>query len=64
MEEREANERKIECLKKKLQELFATLSVTIGGDFCLSDTAAFDKLISRVRISFVKVVYNIFHSDC
>ena len=57
MEEREASERKIENLQKKLQELFATLSVTVGADFGISDTGVFDKVISRVRISFVKVKF-------
>jgi hypothetical protein len=51
MEEREASERKMEVLQKKLHELFASLSVTLGGDFGLSDTAAFDKLINRVSVS-------------
>jgi hypothetical protein len=61
MEERETSERKMESLQKKLQELFASLSVTLGGDYGLSNTAAFDKMISRVRIEiwFDKVILSI-----
>ncbi len=52
MEEREASERKTDGLQKKLQELFASLSVTLGGDYGLANTAAFDKVITRVRRRF------------
>ena len=52
MEEREANERKTEGLNRKVQELFASLSVTLGADYGQTNPAAFDKVISRVRIQF------------
>jgi len=48
MEEREASERKTEGLFKKLQELFASLNVSLGGDFGQPTTASFEKLMSRV----------------
>ena len=51
-EEREANERKTESLYRKLQELFAQLSVTLGTDYGQPNPAAFDKLITRVRLTF------------
>jgi hypothetical protein len=50
MEEREISERKTEVLHKKLHELFASLSVTLGVDHGHPDTAAFDKVIHRVRM--------------
>lgn len=53
MEEREANERKTECLHKKVRELFTSLSVTFGSDCGNWDSAAFDKVISRVRLIFL-----------
>ena len=49
MEEREASERKTEALQKKLQELFAQLKVTLGGDFEQPITASLDKLMVKVR---------------
>jgi len=48
MEEREASERKTEGFQKKLQELFTSLNVTLGGDFGQPTAGSFDKLISRV----------------
>ncbi len=48
MEEREASERKTEGLQKKLQELFASLHVTLGGDFGQPTTASFEKLMHKV----------------
>lgn len=51
MEQRETNERKSEGLHRRLNELFTSLSVTLGGDYGQGDAAAFDKLISRVRYS-------------
>ena len=50
MEEREASERKMEGLNRKLQELFSSFSVTLGGDYGLGNTTAFDKVISRVSM--------------
>lgn len=48
MEEREESERKTDGLYKKLQELFSSLSVTLGGDFGQPTTTSFDKLMTRV----------------
>ncbi len=48
MEERETSERKTEGFQKKLQELFASLNVTLGGDFGQPTAVSFDKLIARV----------------
>ncbi|CAF2393713.1 unnamed protein product [Rotaria sp. Silwood2] len=48
MEERETSERKTDTLNKKLQELFSQLSVTLGADYGQSNTAAFDKVMTRV----------------
>jgi len=48
MEERETSERKTEGFQKKLQELFASLNVTLGGDFGQPAAVSFDKLITRV----------------
>ena len=48
MEEREASERKTEGLHHKLQELFGSLGVTLGGDFGQPTTASFDKLMTKV----------------
>ena len=50
MEEREASERKTDALQKKLQELFAQLSVTLTGDFGQPTTTSFDKLMTKVGI--------------
>jgi hypothetical protein len=48
MEEREASERKTEALQKKLQELFSSLNVTLGGDYGQPTTASFEKLFTCV----------------
>jgi len=53
MEKREKSERKTQSLNRKLQELFSSLSVTLGGDYEQGNTAAFDKVINRVRIRFL-----------
>jgi hypothetical protein len=52
MEERETSERKMDALHKKLQELFSQLSVTLGSDYGQTSTAAFDKVMNRVRMIF------------
>ncbi|CAF1245039.1 unnamed protein product, partial [Adineta ricciae] len=48
MEEREVNERKMDVLHKKLQELFAQLSVTLGHDYGQPSTLAFETVINRI----------------
>jgi hypothetical protein len=48
MEEREASERKTDTFQKKLQELFAQLSVTLTGDFGQPTATSFDKLMTKV----------------
>ncbi|CAF1676667.1 unnamed protein product, partial [Adineta ricciae] len=48
MEEREVNERKMDALHKKLQELFAQLSVTLGHDYGQPSTLAFETVINRI----------------
>jgi len=60
MEEREASERKTQGLHRKLQELFSSLSVTLGGDYEQGNTAAFDKVITRVRIKLCFFLFNLF----
>jgi hypothetical protein len=51
MEERETSERRTDGLHKKVQELFSQLSVTLGSEYgSTTNSAAFDKVISRVRI--------------
>lgn len=64
MEERETNERKSEGLHRRLNELFTSLSVTLGGDYGQGDAAAFDKLISRVRYSSHLHSSSSFQLDC
>jgi hypothetical protein len=54
MEEREASERKTEALDKKLQELFAQLHVTLGGDFGHPTTTSLDKLMKKVREPYIR----------
>jgi hypothetical protein len=48
MEEREASERKTESLQKKLQELFSSLNITLGGDYGQPSNASFEKLMTYV----------------
>lgn len=50
MDEREKIEEERDSLIKKLHEVFAQLGITLGTDFGDINTAAFDKLIERVRI--------------
>lgn len=60
MDERETNERKTDHLQKKMQELFSQLSVTLGTDYGQPSSAAFDKVISRVRINLFCILRNLF----
>ncbi len=57
MEERETSERKRDVLDKKLHELFSQLSVTLGSDYGPASTAAFDKVMNRVRMNFFAYSY-------
>ncbi|CAF1176279.1 unnamed protein product [Adineta steineri] len=48
MEEREASERKMDVLHKKLQELFAQLSVTLRHDYGQPSVASFETVMIRI----------------
>ncbi|CAF4033319.1 unnamed protein product [Adineta steineri] len=48
MEEREASERKMDVLQKKLQELFAQLSVTLEHNYGQPSAASFETVMSRI----------------
>ena len=57
MEEREGMERRTGHLMNKLQELFVQLGVTMATDFGQPSATAFDKLMNRVRVIFVRHQY-------
>ena len=63
LEEREASERKSDALLKKLQELFAALSLSIGGDYGQITTASFDKLLTKVTILVEENIVHVFFSS-
>ena len=56
MEEREASERKTDGLQKKLQELFSSLKITLGGDLGQPTTTSFDKLMTVVSVKDSKQI--------
>ena len=49
MEQRECHERKSDGVHRRVQELFTSLSVTLGGNYGENDAAGFEKVINRVR---------------
>ena len=56
MEERENSERKTGGLNKRLQELFASLSVTLGEDYGQPNTSSFDKVLTRVKEKMIFLI--------